>query len=188
MRWVTKLGARPPRAAPGGTDSGVDAAVFQEPGANRAHRALVRGGELLQRAAGIERGQELAVLFLGPRLAGFLRHLLLAPLEALDALERARRLVQRSHDLRPLIRAVGREHFAAFRIDSVGERPHYRQGLCCVHCVSPPSTGNACAGVNASGWGRVDGALRKGHSDKSRLRALSRTSLCRFASSAAYRA
>src|ERR1044071_7968226 len=138
MRWVTKLGARPPRAAPGGTDSGVDAAVLQEPCSNRPHRALVRGGELLQRAAGIERGEELAVLVLGPGLAGLLRQLAFAPLEALDALERARRLVQRPHHLRPLIRTLRRKHFAALRIDSVGERPYYRQGLCCVHCVSPP--------------------------------------------------
>ena len=59
----------------------------------RAHRALVRGGELLQRAPRVERGEQLAVLVLRPRLAGLRRQLRLAPLEALDALERARRLV-----------------------------------------------------------------------------------------------
>jgi hypothetical protein len=62
--------------------------VLQESRAYRSHGALVRRGELLQRAPRIERGRAACGLFLGPRLSGFLRHLLPAPLEALDALER----------------------------------------------------------------------------------------------------
>src|SRR5436190_14415662 len=53
-----------PFGYPGESLLGVDPPVFQQARPNRAHRALVRGGELLQRAAGIERGEELAVFFL----------------------------------------------------------------------------------------------------------------------------
>src|SRR5919109_1222375 len=48
----------------------VDAPVFQQPGAHRRHRPLVRGREFLQRAAGIERREQLAIFLLGPGLAG----------------------------------------------------------------------------------------------------------------------
>src|SRR5687767_13867321 len=47
----------------------VYATVLQEPGADGAHRSFVRLRELLQRAPGVERGEQLAVLVLGPRLA-----------------------------------------------------------------------------------------------------------------------
>src|SRR5687768_3204217 len=122
----------------------VDAPVFQEPGAHRSHGALVRRGQLLQRAPGVECGQQLAVLFLAPGLAGLGRHLLPAPLEALDALERRGRLVQCPHDLRALVSALGREHFAALRIDPVRQRPHDRQCLCLIHFCSPPFHAVAC--------------------------------------------
>jgi len=89
-------------------------------------------------AAGVESREQLAVLVLAPRLAGLRRHLAAAPLEALDALERRGRLVQRPHHLRPLIRALRREHFAAFGIDAVRQRPHDRQCLCLIHFASPP--------------------------------------------------
>src|SRR2546421_9250321 len=108
----------------------VDTPVFQEPGAYRAHGSLVRLRELLQGAAGIEPGEELAILLLGPGLAGFLRHLALAPLEALDALERACRLIKCPHHLRPLIDALRRKHFTAFRVHPVRQRPDHCQGLC----------------------------------------------------------
>src|SRR5687768_13303504 len=93
----------------------VDTAVLQQPRANCAHGALVRRGELLKRAPGIEGGEELAVLVLAPRLPGLLRQLVLAALEPLDALQRGGRLVQRPHDLRPLVGAFRRKHLSAFR-------------------------------------------------------------------------
>src|SRR3954462_12240553 len=61
----------------------VDAPVLEKPRAHRAHCALVPGRELLQRAAGVERREQLAVLLLAPRLAGLRRHLQLSPVEAL---------------------------------------------------------------------------------------------------------
>src|SRR6266508_4868901 len=108
---------------------GVDAAVLQEPRAHRAHRALVRGGELLQCASRIERGEQLAVLVLRPRLAGLRRHLRLAALEALDALQRARSFVERAYHLRPLVCALRWKYFSAFRVHAVRERSHYCQCL-----------------------------------------------------------
>jgi hypothetical protein len=62
--------------------SGINPPVLQQSGSNRSHRALVRGGELLKRAAGVEGREELAILVLGPRLTGLLRHLALAALES----------------------------------------------------------------------------------------------------------
>src|SRR3990170_5878009 len=94
----------------------VDAPVLQKPGAHRSHGPLVRRRQFLQRAAAVEGREQLAVLFLAPRLAGLRRHLLPAPLEALDALERRGRLVQRPNHLRPLVGALPREHLAALRI------------------------------------------------------------------------
>src|SRR5688572_26509676 len=96
----------------------VDAPVLQQPGAYRSHGALVRRGQFLQRAPAVERREQLAVLFLAPRLAGLRRHLLTPPLEALDALERRRRFVQRPNDLRTLVGGLRCEHFAAFGIDA----------------------------------------------------------------------
>src|SRR5258705_13470321 len=93
----------------------VDAAVLQQPRAHRSHGALVRRRQLLQRAPRVEGGEELAILVLRPRLAGLGRHLRLAPLEALHALERGRGFVQRAHDERPLVGALRREHFPGLR-------------------------------------------------------------------------
>src|SRR5688500_2648439 len=59
-----------PAGRPGNPLLCVDAAVLQQTGAHRSHGALVRRGELLQRAAGVEGGEKLAVLVLGPRLPG----------------------------------------------------------------------------------------------------------------------
>src|SRR5919109_3182000 len=118
----------------------VDSPVLEQPGAHRSHGALVRPRQLLQRATGVEGGEQLAVLLLGPRLAGLLRHLASAPLESLDALERRGRLVQRAHDLRALVGALGREHLPGFRIDAVRERAHDRQCCCVVHSLHPLST------------------------------------------------
>src|SRR5437762_78078 len=72
----------------------------------------MRRRQLLQRTPRVEGGEELAVLVFGPRLAGLLRQLRLAALEALDALERTRRLVERAHHQRPLIGAFRREYLA----------------------------------------------------------------------------
>src|SRR5688500_16939218 len=127
---------RPLREAP----LGVNAPVLQQPRPHRSHSPLVRRGELLQRAPGVERREQLAVLFLAPRLASLGRHLLPAPLEALDALERRSRFVQRPHHLRPLVSALRRKHLATFRIDAVRERPHDRQCLCLIHFVHLLST------------------------------------------------
>src|SRR5712664_3421447 len=124
---------------------GVDAAVLQKPRAHRAHRALVRGGELLQCASRIERGEQLAVFILRPRLAGLRRHLRLAALEALDALQRARSFIERAHHLRPLVDALGRKYFSRLRIDAVRQRSHYCQCLCLVHSYHPLSAPKAIA-------------------------------------------
>src|SRR5437762_12158483 len=82
----------------------------------------MRRRQLLQRTPRVEGGEELAVLVFGPRLAGLLRQLRLAALEALDALERTRRLVERAHHQRPLIGAFRREYLAALRIYAVRQR------------------------------------------------------------------
>src|SRR5205085_2981907 len=81
----------------------VDAPVLEQSRSHRRHRALVRRRQFLQRAAGVEGGEELAILVFRPRLAGLRRQLSLATLEALLALERRCRLVQRAHYDRPLI-------------------------------------------------------------------------------------
>src|SRR3954470_20463756 len=83
----------------------IDPSILQEPCANSSHGALVRGAQLLQRASRVEGREQLAVLFLGPRLSGLRRHLRLAPIEAVDPLERGGRFVQRAHHLRTLVRA-----------------------------------------------------------------------------------
>src|SRR5215218_2391221 len=116
---------------------GVDAPVLEQPRAHRAHRALVRRRELLQRAPSVERRQQLAILFLAPRLARLGGHLRPAPFEALDALQRARCLVQCPHYLRPLVGALRRKDFPALRIDAVRQRPHHLQCLCLVHSFTP---------------------------------------------------
>ena len=90
-------------------------------------KPLVRGREIRQSPARVERGEELAVLVLGPRLAGLRRQLLLAPLEALRLLQRLGRRIQRAYNRRALVDAVGGKHFARFRIDAVGERAHHAQ-------------------------------------------------------------
>src|SRR5258708_20594247 len=81
----------------------VDAAVLQEPRAHRSHGALVRRRQLLQRAPGIEGSEELAILVLGPGLAGLRRPLTLPPLQPLHALERGGCFVQRARHERPLV-------------------------------------------------------------------------------------
>src|SRR5262249_31570414 len=58
----------------------VDAAVLQQPRPHRRHRALVRRRQFLQRATGVESGEQLAIFLLRPRLAGLRRQLRLAAL------------------------------------------------------------------------------------------------------------
>src|SRR4051812_37679288 len=154
------LGKKPGRRGRPGTPLGVDASVLQQPGANRAHGALVRRGQLLQRAAGVEAGEQLAVFVLAPRLARLRRQLELSPLEALHALERRRRLVKRAHHQRTLVGALRRKHFTRLRIDAVRERAHDCQCLCLFHCVHLLSTETTCSEINAHGTPRTT-ALRK---------------------------
>src|SRR4051794_36945796 len=93
----------------------------------------MRGRQFLQSSSAIERREKLAVLVFTPRLAGLGRHLRLAPVETLDALQRRRGLVERPHCQGPLIRALRRKHLAGFRIDTVGERTNDCECLCCIH-------------------------------------------------------
>src|SRR5207248_993802 len=137
------------RGRPGKSPLCVDAPVLQESCAHRSHGALVRRRQLLQCAAGVERGEQLAIFVLRPGLAGLRRHLRLAPLEALHAFECRCGFVQRAHYERPLIRALRRKHFALLRIDAVRERAHDCQCLCLFHSVHLLSTETSCSEMNA---------------------------------------
>src|SRR5262249_23668752 len=113
---------------------GVDAPVLQQAGTDRAHRALMRGGELLKRPASVERCQKPPVLILAPRLARLGGHRRAATLEALHALQSRRGLIQCPNDLRTLIGALGRKDFAGFGIDSVGKATNDCKCLAAIHC------------------------------------------------------
>src|SRR5256712_3409603 len=150
------------RGRPGKSPLCVDAPVLQQSCAHRSHGALVRRRQLLQCAAGVESGEQLAILFLRPGLAGLRRHLELAPLEALHALERGRGFVQRAHHERPLIGALRRKHFSRLRIDAVRERTHDNQCLCLFHFVHLPSTEIICIGMNVHETRRTTRCAKKG--------------------------
>src|SRR5579871_1509108 len=116
--------------------SGIDPAVLEQPRSHGTHCSLVCCRELLQRAARVEGGEELPIFILAPGLASFPRHLCLAALKLLYALQGRRGLVQRTDDLGALVGALGREYFPGFRVDAIGETANDCKGLCLVHGVT----------------------------------------------------
>src|SRR5262245_7249154 len=111
-------------------------AEAREPALDREPAAAVRDGELVDRLARVEGGDESLVLLLRPRLAGVAGRggaIGLSLLRGGRRLERSHRLVERPHDVGMLVGARRGERLARERVAAVRERLQDAQRLFVVH-------------------------------------------------------